>query len=489
MKKIFISLFIILAITTPLFFGIQKKTEAVDQKIESISLIKSDKNSANKWNWEFNIVTSGTTDSSKMVIDIFKGSTKISTEQKDINSDFLDYFTDYKLEDNTNYMLFFTIAKSNPVVQKTYVGKTGVTGQNTSPIITSINPTNGIVSTTTTITGSSFTGVTEVSIGSTKINGFRFIDDSKIEFEIPEGSTNGKITVKTPNGQAVSPQIFIIKTADEEVKITGDEITTTSTDYNLLAPIGTFTKAPDNIGDYFNTIFKIAIGLCAVLAVIMIVIGGVQYMGDESIFGKTEAKKSITSAILGLIIALGAYALLNTINPDLLGKGGINIAQVSADIEEEDVPLTSNDVFVSGQKTEKCTAGITNANTVNGNIPTCGTLKTNVEKLILDANKAGYKIFGYGYRSKEKQEKLREKNCGGKSNIYNINAKCNPLTAYPGKSRHENGLAVDFTCDGSTIRSRDNKCFIWLKNNANKSEYGGLKNLQKEPWHWSTDGK
>ncbi len=103
--------------------------------------------------------------------------------------------------------------------------------------------------------------------------------------------------------------------------------------YKLLAPIGKLTTAPENIGEYFNTIFLMAIGLCGVLAVIMIVIGGVQYMGDESIFGKTEAKSRITSAILGLLIALGSYALLNTINPDLLGKGGINIKSVNASIE------------------------------------------------------------------------------------------------------------------------------------------------------------
>jgi len=102
--------------------------------------------------------------------------------------------------------------------------------------------------------------------------------------------------------------------------------------YKLLAPIGSLTEAPENMGDYFNTIFLIAIGLCGVLAVIMIVIGGIQYMGDESVFGKTDAKERIKSAILGLIIALGSYALLNTINPDLLGKGGIKINSVSAEI-------------------------------------------------------------------------------------------------------------------------------------------------------------
>ncbi len=106
--------------------------------------------------------------------------------------------------------------------------------------------------------------------------------------------------------------------------------------YNFLAPIPGLEKAEniDDIGKYFNIIFQIAIGLCGALAVIMIVIGGVQYMGDESIFGKTEAKSRITKAILGLVIALAAYALLNTVNPDLLGGGGLNIKQVTAEITD-----------------------------------------------------------------------------------------------------------------------------------------------------------
>ena len=42
-----------------------------------------------------------------------------------------------------------------------------------------------------------------------------------------------------------------------------------------------------------------------------------------------------------------------------------------------------------------------------------------------------------------------------------------------------------FLCDGVLIGSQDNKCFVWLKNNASKF---GLKNYAAEPWHWSTDG-
>jgi hypothetical protein len=69
---------------------------------------------------------------------------------------------------------------------------------------------------------------------------------------------------------------------------------------------------------------KIFIGLCAVLSMVMLVIGGIEYMTSELISSKEEGKKRIGKALLGLLIALGAYALLFTINPDLL-KSDINV--------------------------------------------------------------------------------------------------------------------------------------------------------------------
>jgi len=69
---------------------------------------------------------------------------------------------------------------------------------------------------------------------------------------------------------------------------------------------------------YLNAMIKIFIGICAVLAMIMIVMGGIQYMTSELVSGKAAGKEQITHAILGLLLALGAYAILNTINPNLL---------------------------------------------------------------------------------------------------------------------------------------------------------------------------
>ena len=102
---------------------------------------------------------------------------------------------------------------------------------------------------------------------------------------------------------------------------------TNSSGYNLLAPLpnpeggelSNIDVSGDNaLGQYLNIIIKLAIGLAAVLAVVMIVMGGIQYMTTELVSGKEDGKRRITNAVLGLLVALGAWLILFTINPDLL---------------------------------------------------------------------------------------------------------------------------------------------------------------------------
>lgn len=109
--------------------------------------------------------------------------------------------------------------------------------------------------------------------------------------------------------------------------------TPVNTTYTLLAPLPELCSpggptpctvdTTGNLSAYLNPMIKIFIGLCAVLSVVMIVVGGLEYMTSELISSKEAGKERITHAILGLLIALGAYALLFTINPDLL-KSDIN---------------------------------------------------------------------------------------------------------------------------------------------------------------------
>lgn len=97
---------------------------------------------------------------------------------------------------------------------------------------------------------------------------------------------------------------------------------TNAQEYVPLAPLPGISAGQGlSLSNYLDAIFKIGIGLAGVFAVLMIVIGGIQYIGGAANpSARTEAKSKITNAILGLLLALGAWLILYVINPDLLKK-------------------------------------------------------------------------------------------------------------------------------------------------------------------------
>ncbi|MES2023456.1 MAG: N-acetylmuramoyl-L-alanine amidase [Patescibacteria group bacterium] len=99
------------------------------------------------------------------------------------------------------------------------------------------------------------------------------------------------------------------------------------------------TADPNAFGNYLNVLIKIFMGVCAVLAMVMIVMGGVEYMTSELASSKEDGKKRITQAVLGLLIALGAYAILNTINPELLNTSLSNLPQAILELDIHDEAL------------------------------------------------------------------------------------------------------------------------------------------------------
>jgi len=285
-----------------------------------------------------------------------------------------------------------------------------------------------------------------------------------------------------------SSNTSLANSAQVVTPITGQKNTTTNNSvYTLLAPIGSFTQmtSATDIGTYFNIIIKIAIGLCAVLAVIFIIIGGIQYMGDESIFGKTEAKSQITAAILGLLIALGAYVILNTINPDLLGKNGVNIQSVSAAIDDE-TETTPWEGYSNTGDTTACPEGFIDVligGDKNNKINVCNSVADELTYMINAAQRAGVILSGSGTRSTADQQALRVAH--GCADPALPSTSCNPQTARPGHSMHQAGKAIDFKCSGKQLTKSD-VCYQWLTTNAKTY---GFYNLPSEPWHWSTTGK
>jgi hypothetical protein len=102
---------------------------------------------------------------------------------------------------------------------------------------------------------------------------------------------------------------------------------------------------------YINLLYTTSITLAALLAVVKIIIAGAKYMLSDVISNKGEALGEIKGALLGLLLIVGAYLILNVINPQLLTndltgsfnkipvgtlaqKSGIAPAQATADNNE-----------------------------------------------------------------------------------------------------------------------------------------------------------
>lgn len=89
-----------------------------------------------------------------------------------------------------------------------------------------------------------------------------------------------------------------------------------------LAPIPGLTDiqyAPNGLAAFFNNLYKFAIGMAAVLAVIMIIWGGLEYSTqDSSISKKSDGKQRIYQAIFGLVLVLSPVLVFSIINPSIL---------------------------------------------------------------------------------------------------------------------------------------------------------------------------
>ena len=86
------------------------------------------------------------------------------------------------------------------------------------------------------------------------------------------------------------------------------------------------------------------------------------------------------------------------------------------------------------------------------------------------------------YRTFEEQLECRVKNIRRKNKQYDSlflltaeSKNFRPITAKPGYSSHQRGIAFDFNCS-------DKEVYKWLKENA--INYGFVRTVKQEKWHW-----
>jgi len=86
------------------------------------------------------------------------------------------------------------------------------------------------------------------------------------------------------------------------------------------------------LADYISGLFRYAIPVAAILAVVMMMVGGLQWLTSAGDSGRVgAAKKRIMNAVVGLMLLVGSYLLLNTVNPELVLLPALRIKTVPPD--------------------------------------------------------------------------------------------------------------------------------------------------------------
>ncbi len=229
------------------------------------------------------------------------------------------------------------------------------------------------------------------------------------------------------------------------------------------------------VGQYISAIYNWAMGIVGVLAVVMIIWGGVIYLtaggSPERI---STAKSYITSAIAGLILAFGSYLLLYTINPDLVKFAALKIRV----IEKEEYLLAEEDIEEQAKTLER--VDLVSIEDIDNIVfdktveikklrpETAEALKIAAQKLkeqgvVLQLNNAA--------RSYEKQLRLY--------NQYGKGRACFPKEEIGGYNcPHIVGIAVDAVCQGKTS---DDPCQEKVKKAMFEA---GFCRYTPEAWHF-----
>lgn len=101
-----------------------------------------------------------------------------------------------------------------------------------------------------------------------------------------------------------------------------DGQTGTGTDYTTACKQhGIDTTQETDLMGTLNTIINVVIGVVGFIAVVMIILGGVQYTTSAGDTAKvTKAKNTIMYGVIGLVIALLAFAIVNFVLGNVFGK-------------------------------------------------------------------------------------------------------------------------------------------------------------------------
>ena len=248
------------------------------------------------------------------------------------------------------------------------------------------------------------------------------------------------------------------------------------------------------LAKYIALLFKWLLGAVGVVAVAFVAYGGILWL---TAFGNAEAinkaRKTIFDALVGVVLVLTSFVLLNQVNEKLVVFKSLDVKPVPPKPLEQEEDIASqpppNLVDVQGDNIVAAAGQQIDRNIMIDLIQVAKVLK-----------KEGYSlIFSSGYRTPQKQKKLIINNCQNPNDDKPCVPKPGrPLTCKmlngPNSCPHTSGRAVDIwggkgqvqcitqdQCNDDINACRQNECQSILIQEMKKLGYCVLSG---EPWHF-----
>lgn len=115
----------------------------------------------------------------------------------------------------------------------------------------------------------------------------------------------------------------------------------------LVGLPGLPVEGAKSIPEYINQVYLLVIGIGALAGVLRIAWAGVKYSLSDVVTEKSEAKHDITGVLMGLAILLVPFAVLSTINPDLVNLNVLqNVEKINTDVSATDANYIGENSFV-----------------------------------------------------------------------------------------------------------------------------------------------
>ncbi len=216
---------------------------------------------------------------------------------------------------------------------------------------------------------------------------------------------------------------------------------------------------------YLGSIYKYLLNISITIAIIMIMVGGFQYVIAAGGGDVSKGKKRITNAVTGLVLLLCVYLILTSVNPQLINLKEVELQNVQPvempEVDEGDVQLDSpkrlchsieacqticnNRSTVPVESVElpklKQTPGFINSGGAKGTADLQAALSKAGEIALKKNPNYTLDIIGSqsGYRSIKAQV---DAGCASIAKDGGVSLKTGIL-AWPGGSNHGSGVAVD----------------------------------------------